>query len=80
MMPLVMLKLPDTAGNRMLSKKEAAVYCRIPVNKFSAVCPVTPIDLGTGLSYDLKELDQWIDSYKQNRQDYNDDDIVQRLG
>ena len=78
-MPLVMLKLPDTAGNRMLSKKEASVYCRIPVNKFSAICPVIPIDLGTGLSYDIKDLDRWIDSYKQNRQDYNDDDIVQRL-
>lgn len=80
MMSLLVLNLPDNmAGNRMLSKKAAATYCRIPVNKFSAICPVAPIDLGTGLSYDVRDLDKWIDSYKQNSHDFSDDAIVKLL-
>lgn len=80
-MALLMLNLPDSmAGNRMLSKKEASLYCRIPVNKFSAVCPVSPIDLGSGLlSYDRNDLDKWIDGAKQTTQAINDDDIIKRL-
>lgn len=76
-----MLNLPDSmAGNRMLSKKEASLYCRIPVNKFSSVCPVSPIDLGSGLlSYDLKDLDDWIES-KKGTTEFDDDSIIAKVG
>lgn len=81
-MSVYVFKVPNSSiGSRILSKKEAAVYCRIPVNKFSSICPVTPIDMGNGgISYDLRDLDIWIDSLKTNTMALKDDEIIKRLG
>jgi len=37
-MALAVFEIP-TAPTRMLSKKEAAAYCRIPIGKFPYTCP-----------------------------------------
>ena len=81
-MSVIVLKIPNSSsGSRILSKKEAAAYCRIPVNKFSSICPVTPLDMGNGgISYDLRDLDDWIDSLKDKNAIYDDDNIIARIG
>lgn len=81
-MSVIVLKIPNSSsGSRILSKKEAAAYCRIPVNKFSSICPVTPLDMGNGgMSYDLRDLDDWIDSLKDKNAIYDDDNIIARIG
>jgi len=58
-MAVAVFEIPDTPS-RMLSKKEAASYCRIPINKFSYACPVILLDIGNGIrAYDIKDLDDW---------------------
>lgn len=81
-MSVIVLKIPNSSsGSRILSKKEAAAYCRIPVNKFSSICPVTPLDMGNGgISYDLRDLDDWIDSLKEKNAIYDDENIIARIG
>lgn len=81
-MSVLVLKIPNSSsGSRILSKKEAAAYCRIPVNKFSSICPVTPLDMGNGgISYDLRDLDDWIDSLKDKNAIYDDENIIARIG
>jgi hypothetical protein len=54
---------------RLVYKKEAAFYCGIGVESFTANCPVAPLRVGPGmrgLRYDLYDLDGWIDSLKQS--------------
>ena len=54
---------------RLVYKKEAAFYCGIGVESFTANCPVAPVRVGPGmrgLRYDLYDLDVWIDSLKQS--------------
>lgn len=81
-MSVFVLHIPNSSnGSRILSKKEAAIYCRIPLNKFSSICPVTPIDIGNGsISYDLRDLDNWIDSLKDKNAEYDDDNIIALIG
>ena len=64
---------------RMLSGREAATYCGVPVKRFAAVCHVTPVELpNVGRRYDKRDLDTWIDSLKSDMPG-SDDDIVRRL-
>jgi len=78
-MAVAVFEIPDTPS-RMLSKKEAAAYCRIPINKFPIVCPVTPLDMGAGVrAYDIKDLDEWIDRLKGREHPDSDDDILAKL-
>lgn len=54
---------------RLVYKKDAAFYCSMGVESFSANCPVAPIRIGPGmrgLRYDLDDLDGWIDSVKRS--------------
>ncbi len=55
---------------RLLSKAQAAKYCRLSKVVFLRICPVKPIDLGRGdprlLRYDVCDLDAWIDDLKNN--------------
>ena len=54
---------------RLVYKKDAAFYCGIGVESFTANCPIAPIRVGLGmrgLRYDLRDLDGWINSLKQN--------------
>jgi len=65
---------------RLLTKAEAAHYCRRSVKKFEAQCPVRPIEMADGdLLWDVQDLDAWIDSLKAGRDDH-DDAIIARLG
>ena len=53
---------------RLMTKSEAAEYCRLSVPTFRRLCPVRPVDLGSGnprlLRYDVRDLDRWIDGLK----------------
>jgi hypothetical protein len=50
---------------RLLTKAEAAHYCRRPAKRFAAECPVRPVEMGNGDQlWDVRDLDNWIDSLK----------------
>jgi hypothetical protein len=52
---------------RLLTKGEAAHYCRLPAKKFASLCPARPIAIGPGdRRWDVRDLDDWIDSLKTN--------------
>jgi hypothetical protein len=64
---------------RLLTKAEAAHYCRRSVKKFESQCPVAPIEMPDGdLLWDVHDLDRWIETLKN---DVGDDAsaIVERL-
>jgi len=55
---------------RLLTKSEAAHYCRRSVKKFEVQCPVPPIEMGDGdRLWDVRDLDRWIDSLKNDSAD-----------
>jgi hypothetical protein len=62
---------------RMLSKREAAHYCGLPLRHFERICPVKPVSLGDRLLWDIRDLDVWLDSLKAEEQTM--DAIVARL-
>jgi hypothetical protein len=52
------------APARLITREEAAHYCRLGLSAFPAVCPVRPISLGNSKRlerYDIRALDEWID-------------------
>jgi hypothetical protein len=64
---------------RLLTKAEAAHYCRRSVKKFESQCPVPPIEMADGdRLWDVRDLDRWIDSLK-NDPDDDANAIVSRL-
>jgi hypothetical protein len=64
---------------RLLTKAEAAGYCRRPLKKFEAQCPVRPVEMADGdRLWDVRDLDAWIDALKAGRAD-DADDIVGKL-
>lgn len=64
---------------RLLTKVEAAHYCRRPVRKFEGQCPVSPLVMPDGDKlWDVVDLDKWIEGLKSGAS--SDDDIVGRLG
>ena len=64
----------------MLSAREAADYCGVPVKKFPSVCRVMPVQLpGADLRYDMRDLDEWLDACKVGCPN-GDDDIIGKLG
>jgi hypothetical protein len=66
------------APRRMLSAREAADYCGMPVKHFRADCPVNPVEMPRGLKlFDMRDLDHWLDDLKGGA---NDTDILERLG
>lgn len=68
-----------TTPRRMLTEREAAEYCALPIKKFSHFCPVAPITFpGVPPRFDQKDLDHWIDSLKTGLPN-GDDDIIGRL-
>jgi hypothetical protein len=65
---------------RLLTRAEAAHYCRRSVKKFAEQCPVKPIEMADGdLLWDVRDLDQWIDSLKTGLADEDTDSILARL-
>ena len=64
---------------RMLSIREAADYCALPIKRFHVLCSVSPILMPTGKNlYDIQDLDRWLDGLKIG-QPNGDDDIIGRL-
>jgi hypothetical protein len=60
----------------MLSAKEAGEYCGVPAKQI----PVPPVEMPNGKSlYDIRDLDDFLDSLKSCRP-YGDEDIIGRLG
>jgi len=55
---------------RLLTKAEAAHYCRRSAKKFVIQCPVPPIKMADGDQlWDVRDLDRWIDSLKNDSGD-----------
>ncbi len=55
---------------RLLTKMEAANYCRRSTKKFEAQCPVPPLRMADGdLLWDVHDLDRWIESIKSGKLD-----------
>ena len=65
---------------RMLSAREAADYCGLPLKKFPMACKVAPVQMpGADIKYDIRDLDIWLDDLKGGVA--NDDEaIIARLG
>jgi hypothetical protein len=62
---------------RLLTKADAAYYCRRSPKKFEAQCPVPPIEMADGDKlWDVKDLDAWIETLKAGDAI---DDILARL-
>ncbi len=77
-MPSATLNL-RVSPRRMLSAREAAEYCGVPVKRLTVDCGVAPIKMPSGSpKYDMRDLDGWIDGMKFG-QSNRDDDIVDRL-
>jgi hypothetical protein len=55
---------------RLLTKTDAAHYCRRPLKKFDVECPVRPIEMANGDHlWDVRDLDIWIDGLKAGTKD-----------
>ena len=66
---------------RLLPKKAAAKYVGQPPERFARVCPARPIKLTEAdhPKYDVKDLDDWIDSVKRDKTTMTHEDILGRL-
>ena len=65
---------------RMLSAREAAIYCGLSPKHFAIDCSVSPVQMPRGSKmYDTRDLDNWLDGLK-NEFPNSDDEIVGRLG
>lgn len=63
---------------RMLNKHEAATHCGRSLKRFEVECPVSPVRFPNGdLRFDVKDLDLWLDQFKENAQD--SESILRRL-
>lgn len=70
-----------SAPPRMMTKAEAAEYCARSVKRFEIECPISPIKFPNGdLRWDVRDVDNWIDSLKAGFVSETVDDIVGRLG
>jgi hypothetical protein len=55
---------------RLLTREQAAAYCGVSLPTFMGICPVRPIALGAGKRlerYDLRALEQWIDTFSGDK-------------
>lgn len=69
-----------TSPRRMLSPKEAALYCGEPFTTFEARCPCKPRLNSRGQKlYDIKDLDKWLDPKDENDRD-SEAAIMEKLG
>jgi hypothetical protein len=65
---------------RLLTKAEAANYCRRSPKRFLAECPVAAIKMANGdLLWDVREIDKWIDSLRTENGLDDTNDIIARL-
>jgi hypothetical protein len=55
---------------RLFTREQAAAYCGVSLPTFMGICPVRPIALGAGKRlerYDLRALEQWIDTFSGDK-------------
>jgi len=55
---------------RLLTRGQAAAYCGVSLPTFMGICPVRPISLGASKRlerYDLRALEQWIDTFSGDK-------------
>jgi hypothetical protein len=65
---------------RLLTKAEAAHYCRRSVKKFETQCPIRPVEMADGdRLWDVQDLDRWIDGLKTGAMDEAEQALA-RLG
>ena len=65
---------------RMLSAREAAIYCGLSPKHFPVDCTVCPVQMPRGAKmYDTRDLDNWLDGLKFETST-TDDEIIGRLG
>jgi hypothetical protein len=64
---------------RMLTKRQAADYLGVTVNRFVQICTVPAIDLGGSIRWDVVRLDEWIDGMA-NSATLSKDDWLSRMG
>jgi hypothetical protein len=65
---------------RMLTKTEAACHCGRPVRRFEVECPVRPIRFQNGHErYDIRDLDEWLDSLKTGHDNSDVESIIEKL-
>jgi len=68
---------------RLMTKAQAANYCGVCVESFAVNCPVEPIRIRSGekgLRWDTHDLDEWIESKKQDLIGSNGVDWLKRVG
>ena len=65
-----------TTDDGTIPKTLAARYCGVPVSRFAGVCPMRPVRIAEKLKWDIKDLDKWIDSIKNEEAD---DEYLDRL-
>jgi len=54
---------------RLLTREQAAAYCDVSIATLTALCPVKPIALGDSKRlerYDIRHLDEWIDTLRED--------------
>jgi hypothetical protein len=57
-------------SKRMLNRREAAEHCGRSPKRFEAECPINPIRFPNGdFRYDVRDLDVWLDTIKNNSED-----------
>jgi hypothetical protein len=76
-MPTATLNLSIIA-RRMLSKADAAHYCGLAVRRFEVECPVRPVRVGEKTLWDIRDLDEWLNTLKESKDD-TADKIIARL-
>lgn len=65
----------------MLTKREAAAYCGVPISRFPVAVSVKPVAMPHGKSlYDIRDLDEWLDRLKTGEPNDDDEDILSKLG
>ena len=66
-------------SKRMLDKREAAEHCGRSLKRFEVECPVSPVRFPNGdIRYDVRDLDQWLDTLKGETHDAGQ--IIAKLG
>jgi hypothetical protein len=61
---------------RLLTREQAAAYCGVSLRTFRNLCPIQPVALGTSKRlerYDLRALNQWIDTLPGDKASYGKD-------
>jgi len=51
---------------RMLTTEQAAAYCGLSVNSFRAYVRIPPVNFGKSVRFDVRDLDDHLDSYRQS--------------